>query len=153
MYAKTILFATDYSLSTDEILIYAASLAREKGAKLLVTHVSRLEQYPVGELFDEEPEPSDQEVDELESVAPLDPKMVCEHRLLYGDPADEILKLADAECVDAIVLGTRGHPRLARLFGGGVAEKVKRAAHCPVYVYHSRGQTDPVQPAGSTSTT
>lgn len=139
MYAtKKILFATDYSTSTDEILTYAASLAREKGASLLITHVSRLEQYPVGELFNDEPEPCDEEIAELDAIAPPDPTLACEHRLLYGDPAEEIVKLADQECVDAIVLGTRGPSRLARLFGGGVAEKVRREAHCPVYVYGSR---------------
>lgn len=148
MYAsKKILFAADYSASTDEILTYAASLAREKGATLLITHVSRLEKYPIGELFDDEPEPCDAEIAELDAIAPPDPALACEHRLLYGDPAEEIVKLADQECVDAIVLGTRGHSRLARLFGGGVAEKVRRAAHCPVYVYRSRN----AQPAKAES--
>lgn len=132
---KKILFATDYSTSTDEILTYAASLAREKDASLLITHVSRLEQYPVGELFDEEPDPCDAELAELAAVAPPDPTLRCEHRLLYGDPAEEIVRLADQEGVDAIVLGMRGHSRLARLFGGGVAEKVRQAARCPVHVY------------------
>lgn len=152
MYAsKKILFATDYSASTDENLTYAASLAREKGATLLITHVSRLEQYPVGELSDDEPEPCDAEIAELDGIAPPDPTLACEHRLLYGDPAEEILKLADQECVDAIVLGTRGHSGLARLVGGGVAEKVRRAAHCPVYVHRSLHAQPPAEAASMMS--
>ncbi|HEX7448245.1 MAG TPA: universal stress protein [Pirellulales bacterium] len=154
MYAsKKILFATDYSASTDEILTYAASLAREKGASLLITHVSRLEPYPIGELFDDEPEPCDAEVAELDAIAPPDPGLPCEHRLLYGDPAEEIVKLADQECVDAIVLGTRRHSGLARLFGGGVADKVKRAAHCPVYVYRGHDGQRPTNVAHARAAT
>lgn len=148
MYAtKKILFATDYAASTDEALTYAASLAREKGATLLIAHVSNLEPYPVGELFDEEPEFSDAEVAELDAVAPLDPTLACEHRLLHGDPAEEIVKLADHECVEAIVLGGQGHSHFAWLTGGGLAEKVRRAAHCPVYIYTNHGGERAVESA------
>ncbi|MGH7134681.1 MAG: universal stress protein, partial [Pirellulales bacterium] len=99
---KKILFATDYSESTRQALTYAASLARDTGATLLVAHVSELEQYPVGELFDEEPQPSDEALAELRAVKPPDPRIACEHRLLYGDPAEQIVQLADREHVEAI---------------------------------------------------
>lgn len=98
-------------------------------------------------MFDDEPESGDAEVAELDAIAPPDPTLAYEHRLLYGDPAEEIVKLADQECVDAIVLGTRGHSRLAWLLGGGVAARVRRAAHCPVYVYRGRNE----QPAEAES--
>lgn len=133
--AKKILFATDYSDLDDRALTYAASLARGMEATLLVVHVSQLEQYPVGELFDEEPHPSDADIAELNAVKPPDPRIPCEHRLLYGDPAQEIVKLADEEHVEAIVVGTRGRSRLPRLMGGSVAKKIQRTAHCPVITY------------------
>lgn len=133
--AKKILFATDYSDSTRRALIYAASLARDTGATLLVAHVSELEQYPVGELFDEDAQPSDEELAELRAVKPPDPRISCEHRLLSGDPAEQIVKLADREQVESIVIGTHDHSRLARLLGGSVAERLLRTAHCPVIAY------------------
>ncbi|HET6882337.1 MAG TPA: universal stress protein [Pirellulales bacterium] len=132
---KKILFATDYSESTDQVLTYAASLARDMGAKLMVAHVSQLDQYPVGELFDEEPQTSDEELAELRAIAPPDPRIACEHRLLHGEPAEEIVKLADGEHVDAIVVGTHYRSRLASLLGGSVAETLLRTAHCPVIAY------------------
>lgn len=137
---RKILFATDYSELTDEVLTHAASLARERGATLLVAHVSQLEQYPVGELFDEEPQPSDEELAELKAVRPPDPRIACEHRLLYGDPAEQIVKLADEEHAEAIVIGMHKHTRLLRLLGGSVAEKVLQAAHCPVITYQMSRQ-------------
>ena len=102
--AKKILFATDYSASTPHALTYAASLARDTGATLLVAHVSELEQQPVGELFDEDPQPSDEELAELRAIKPPDPRIACEHRLLYGEPAEQIVELADQEHVEAIVI-------------------------------------------------
>lgn len=132
---RKILFATDYSDSTGQVLTYAASLARDRGANLLVTHVSELEPYPVGELFDEDPQPSEEEMAELRAVKPADPRIPCEHRVLYGDAAEEIVKLADQEGVEAIVIGTHDRSRIARLLGGSVAERLLRTAHCPVIAY------------------
>jgi iron-sulfur cluster repair di-iron protein len=135
MSTKKLLFATDYSDSTDHVLTYAASLARDKGATLLVAHVSQLEQYPVGELFDEDARPSNEELARLNAVTPPDPLIPSEHRLLYGDPAEEIIKLADQEGVEAIIIGAHDRSRLLRLLGGSVAETLLRTAHCPVIAY------------------
>ncbi len=132
MAAKKILLATDYSAASQHALTYAASLARDRGASLIITHVSELEQYPVGELFDEEPRPSEAELDELVAVTVPDAKIRCEHRLLHGDPAEEIVKLAKAENVEAIVMGTHGRSPLGRLLVGGVAAAVIREAPCTV---------------------
>lgn len=77
---KTILFATDYSESAIQAMNYAASLARDLSAKLLIVHVSELERYPVGELFDEEPQPSDEDMEKLKAMAPPDHRIVCEYR-------------------------------------------------------------------------
>lgn len=135
--SKTILFATEYSESAGHALTYAASLARDLGANLLIVHVSELEEYPVGELFDEEPLPGDEELAKLKALAPPDLRVVCEYRLLHGDPADEIVKLADAQRAEAIVIGTHDRSRLARLLTGGTAEKLLRTAHCPVIVHRA----------------
>jgi len=55
MATKEILFATDYSEASKAALPLAASLALQSGATLLIAHVSEREQYPVGELFDDDP--------------------------------------------------------------------------------------------------
>jgi nucleotide-binding universal stress UspA family protein len=51
-----------------------------------------------------------------------------------GHPADEILKVADEERVDMIILGSHGHKGLTRLFTGSVAEDVGKRAAIPVIV-------------------
>jgi nucleotide-binding universal stress UspA family protein len=52
--------------------------------------------------------------------------------LLEGDAADEILRTADKEGCDLIVMGTHGRSGLDRLLAGSVAESVMRRAKCPV---------------------
>ena len=107
---------------------------------LLIVHVSEREQYPVGELFDEEPQANPRETAQLEAILPTDSSVEYEHRLLFGEPgssstvkpADEILKLASAEQVDMIVIGTHGRSGLGRMVMGSVAEQVIRGATCPV---------------------
>lgn len=135
MPGKTILFASDYSPASHEALSFAASLARERGATLLITHVSQLEEYPVGELFDEGPRPSDAELDQLNALTVPDPRIRCEHRLLHGDPAEEILDLAKKEQVETIVVGARGGNGLVHWLAGSVADAVLRQAPCEVIAY------------------
>jgi len=52
----------------------------------------------------------------------------------FGDPAREIMTAARDRQADLIVVGSRGHGRLAGLLLGSVAQKVISLAHCPVFV-------------------
>ena len=52
----------------------------------------------------------------------------------FGDPAREIIAAAGDQQVDLIVVGSRGHGRLAGLLLGSVAQKVISVAPCPVVV-------------------
>jgi nucleotide-binding universal stress UspA family protein len=51
-----------------------------------------------------------------------------------GDPAAQIVAFADDQHADLIVMGSRGHGRLAGLLLGSVAQKVLGHAMCPVLV-------------------
>lgn len=53
---------------------------------------------------------------------------------VFGDPAEEIIALAEDLHPDLIVIGSRGHGRLAGLLLGSVAQKVLAHASCPVLV-------------------
>ena len=132
MAIEKILYATDYSDESRHALSVATALARATGAGLLIVHVSPYEPYPVGELFDEEPKPSPIDLDPLREVVPLDPEVPFGHRLVYGEPAEEIVKLAREENTAMIVIGTRGATGLTHLLTGSVAEAVIRQAPCPV---------------------
>jgi nucleotide-binding universal stress UspA family protein len=50
----------------------------------------------------------------------------------FGHPSDEILKVADEEKVDLILLGYKGHKGLNRLFTGSVVKDVEKNAKVPV---------------------
>jgi nucleotide-binding universal stress UspA family protein len=52
----------------------------------------------------------------------------------FGDPAQEIIAVARTRRADVIVVGSRGHGRLAGLLLGSVAQKVLSLAHCPVII-------------------
>jgi nucleotide-binding universal stress UspA family protein len=54
-----------------------------------------------------------------------------------GQPAEEIVEVADEHRVDLIVVGTREPGFLERLLGGSVSQGVARRAHCDVLIVHS----------------
>jgi nucleotide-binding universal stress UspA family protein len=51
-----------------------------------------------------------------------------------GDPARELLRVAEERDASAIVVGTHHHSALGRFFGTDVAERVEREARCEVLV-------------------
>lgn len=53
-------------------------------------------------------------------------------RVQLGAPFEGIVKIADEERVDMIVLGTHGRGGVNRLLIGSVADRVIRLAPCPV---------------------
>ena len=61
-------------------------------------------------------------------------------RLEAGVPFEEIVKVADDERADMIVMGTHGRSGLNRVLLGSVAERVIRLAPCPVLTVR---QTEP----------
>lgn len=137
MYAKKILFPTDFSHTGDAAMELATSLARDTGATLLIVHVEESPNvYAGGEFYYGIPNPPTEELRRmLEEVKPRDPSVAYEHRLVSGDPATTIVRLADSEGVDMIVMGTHGRTGIARLLMGSVAEAVVRHANCPVLTY------------------
>ena len=54
--------------------------------------------------------------------------------LVHGLPAEEILKKADAEKYDLIVMGSRGRTAAKAFLLGSISDKVSHHAKCPVLV-------------------
>ncbi len=137
MNLKKVLFPTDFSHSGDAALKTATALARDSGAKLLIVHVEEPPTlYGGGEMYYGMPEPSAEELRRmLEEVVPTDPQVPYEHHLITGDPAGALVRLAESEDVDMIVMGTHGRTGLFRLLMGSVAEAIVRRATCPVLTF------------------
>ncbi len=60
--------------------------------------------------------------------------ITCSKMVRFGDPADEIVRLAEEGGFDMIVMGRRGRGPVAKLLLGSVSEKVVRSASCAVAV-------------------
>ncbi len=137
MKAKKILVPTDFSHTDDAAMELAASLARDSGATLLIVHAEEPPTaYGGGELYYGLPEPATDNLRKmLSKVQPKDASVAFEHRLITGDPAHAIVRLAKEEHVDLIVMGTHGRSGLSRMLMGSVAETIVRRAECPVLTY------------------
>jgi nucleotide-binding universal stress UspA family protein len=134
MNAKRILVPSDFSPAGEAALQWATSLARDSGATMVIAHVEEPPMaYGGGELYYGLEQPNRDELRKvLAKVVPLDPSVPYEHKLLVGDPAEAIVRTAEEEGVDLIVMGTHGRTGLTRLLMGSVAEAVVRKATCPV---------------------
>jgi nucleotide-binding universal stress UspA family protein len=144
---KKILCPTDFSEPSYEAIKSASELASYFESELCIVHViSPVPIIPVGPepsafnvaLYEQELEASSKRslqevVNQLESKE-LKTRLIA----LRGNPADEIVRTADEENVDLIVIATRGRTGLDRLIFGSVAEKVVRLAKCPVLTITSK---------------
>ena len=137
-----VLFCTDFSPTADCAFVHAADAAKRRAnAELILLHVI--------------PEPDAQfwktyiyEVEDVDAKARRDVDAKIERaytpnvpegvrfrvEVRIGQVAPEILRFAEEENVDFIVLGRHGHSALAELMFGAVADRVVRGAHCPVLV-------------------
>lgn len=137
MQLKKILFPTDFSHASDAGLPLATALARDTGATLVILHVEEPPlAYGGGELYYGIPEPNTEALQKmLAAVQPTDTKVAYVHRMVTGDPATEIVRVAKEEGADIIVVGTHGRTGLTRLLMGSVAEQVIRHSACPVLTF------------------
>jgi nucleotide-binding universal stress UspA family protein len=130
---KHVLVAVNFDDASNVALRYARSLSRTFGARLHVIHVMEnlflrpmandpraIEAGITRRLLDTLSEEDRTELHALPVIRTSDA------------PAEEIVKYAQAEHIDLIVMGTHGRPGFAHLLMGRVAEKVVRTAPCPV---------------------
>ena len=128
-----ILCPIDFSKSSEAALKYAAAMARDSAAELVLVHVDEGPlAYDAGMLGFVEPETDLEPEGQLRANAQTLQDLACLVCTLEGEPAAQIVQLARDEDVDLIVLGTHGRTGLARLLMGSIAEAVLRGAPCPV---------------------
>jgi len=149
MNARKILCPTDYSTDGQTALEMATSLARDRGASLIIAHVEEPPMaYGGGELYYGMDEPNREQLKKmLSEVLPTDPSVGYEHRLIVGSPATSIVYLAEKENVELIVMPTHGRTGVMRVLMGSVAEEVVRKAKCPVLTVKAAVQPAVARPA------
>lgn len=144
MNLQTILVPTDFSPHAEHALTYAAELAARFGARLLLLHVQTTTDVVPAHvegmegvteayfrLIANQEHQARQHLDA--TLARLRQRnLEGDAELRSGAPWQAILDAAQEHHADLIVMGTHGRGPLARLLLGSVAERVVRAAACPV---------------------
>jgi type II secretory ATPase GspE/PulE/Tfp pilus assembly ATPase PilB-like protein/nucleotide-binding universal stress UspA family protein len=131
---KRILAATDFDDDGDAAVDYACHLAQQLGAELHLLHVVPKSFLPIRAAEEEQRLQSAHEgLGRLpERITPANLMIV--RKTCEGAPADEILRYAEEIGIDLIVLGTHGRSGLAHFVLGSIAEKLIRAAACPIVI-------------------
>jgi nucleotide-binding universal stress UspA family protein len=139
---KRILVAVDGSESSLKAARMAVDIARRFGAKLTLVHVvPRLLLPPdvygltIAEVEKEHRAYADTLLDKSESA--LDTAgLETSRTVLYGSPAEAIAEEAAAGDVGLVVVGSRGHGAVARMFLGSVSDRLVHISPKPVLVVH-----------------
>lgn len=142
---KRILTTTDFSPHSKVALKYASAFASAFGAEVIVCHVLEKPDF-----LSQLPPVSDGYLPpDLPQVQEKHARVLCEQMLAeaglsharvimpHGNPYSEIVRTAKEEDCDIIIIGTHGRGGLAHLLLGSVAERVVRAAPCPVLTVRS----------------
>ena len=133
-----ILAAIDGSPASEKVLAAAVDLATHYQAELIALSVAEMPE--VVAMVDE--------VDELRQSADDYFRQIGEAAVEYarsrgvklrnvvvrGHAANEIIRYAEAEGVNLIVLGRQGHSRVARFFLGSTTDRVSEHCHCTVMI-------------------
>lgn len=132
-----ILFATDFSASSDAALLYATAIARRYDAQIYIAHVIRPDTYQLVP-----PEACATALDQTRRYAEkrLADLLVSgrvrsiPHQVLLGegDLWSVLSEMLAEHQADLIVVGTHGRTGVRKLLLGSVAEQIFRLASCPV---------------------
>lgn len=132
---RRILCPIDFDPNSFNALDIACRLARQDEGILYVLQVAPLQIAAVGQPLIIEPlEGSQREARiRLERLIGDRIKLGTDQIIVVsGDPASEIIRVADEIKPDLIVMATHGRTGLSHLLLGSVAERVVREAPCPV---------------------
>jgi universal stress protein A len=146
MIPKKIVFCADFSENSARAGRYAAAYAKVFGSEVTVLHV--IDSWAGFPSYAESVHLNVLEVTraletsakaQLEDLAAAMSKDVSKvaTRCIMGVPAEEIVKTAEQESADLIIMGTHGWSGFRHLLLGSVAEKTLRTASCPVLVVKS----------------
>jgi nucleotide-binding universal stress UspA family protein len=147
---KKILFATDLSKNAAYAFYYAVHIARRDEAKIVILHA--VESHPrmlvsfedfehkvakdrweeTVKKFKERIQDISVKVDARMGISSVD--LVSDILIRPGNPAEEILKVADEENCDLIVLGTHSKGFLGHTFLGSVSKYVLQRTPKPVLI-------------------
>ena len=128
-----VLCAIDFGQGSLKALDLAGRIASENDAALYLLHVCPTVAVPLGGPITATPEVEETARKKLgESAGRYLAKIPHELLVVTGDPAQRIVEVQSALRADLIVMGTFARRGVPRFFLGSVADRVVRAATCPV---------------------
>ncbi len=127
---RTILCALSMQQSSHLVAEFAADLAAQHSARLVLQHVIRPQErneFLAGRSID-------QVEADVRALVPdeLAERLTVQTIVVPGDPTEELLYQSRAQLADLIVLGAQGASAFAAITRHGVVYKVLAHAHCPV---------------------
>lgn len=136
---KKILLPTDFSEGSKNALAYAKELARQYDAGIYLLHVIydiaqgtglHVPHVNLDKLYTEIELAARKELERfgLEELRGFN----VQREVLRGVPYEEIVKFAEKNQIDLIVIGTHGRRGIEKVFFGSTAEQVVRKAPCAV---------------------
>ena len=136
-----IVCAIDFSASSERALTYALDVAQEADARMTLLHVielpPELRELPNMEGLDVAAIRAAAEADCLRLLRAMVPARAHDYctihtEVIEGNPAREIVRLAEQRDADLIVMGVQGRSAIDMLFFGSKTHAVLRKAPCPV---------------------
>jgi len=141
---KKILFCTDFSENSDYAFEFAYGIAKRDDGLLYILHVipkNPNQAYADAYISREDLERIQKSIEEYlddsfreHYINKIEDGVRFEIVTKSGREDDEILKFAQKEKVDIIVIGTHGRTGIEHVFFGSVAEKVLRHSPFPVFI-------------------
>lgn len=136
---KNVLFATDFSITSEAAMPYATSICRRYGSTLHLAHVlseaslllmtGGVDYVSMGTIYEDAHTEAREKLEQLSEHCEGIP-----HRnyVQHGRVWKNLATLVEENDIDLIVVGTHGRTGLGRLLLGSVAEDILRHAACPV---------------------
>jgi nucleotide-binding universal stress UspA family protein len=130
-----ILVAIENSDADRTIVSHVTALAKTIGAELLLVHVADgwvARNYDQLKLRDSEEMKADRlYLEKLRDELTAD-GLIVKTQLAMGDPASELVKIANGGTVDLVAMATHGHRYLADIVHGTTVDRVRHLVKIPV---------------------
>lgn len=141
---KKILVPTDgseFALKAEHIALELAKLMESEIIAVSIIENSFVnglpldsEVFELNEILKEDSQKNIDDFEDMDKKEHFDIKITSVIR--EGSPAKEILKVAEEEDVDLIIIGSSGKSKFDKFLMGSVADKVSKHASCSVMVIH-----------------
>lgn len=138
---KSILVPIDGSVHSPAALeqaMYIAKLARAKLTVLYVidlnTAISALERVTLNSYLPDDIDSEGQKILDQARLAVEKEQLKADYQILIGNPAQKILKYAQENKIDLIVMGSRGLGAIKQILMGSVSQYLVANAPCPVLI-------------------